>query len=171
MIQRLTAVIRPFLQPQLLAGALLVGAVLGMGAAWKMQDRAADLLADAKRINEATVPEAETDPPSSDVNREIIDNLDRAVVVRAAIDESLQQILEVVAGVSERQALSEAMVADARADLSDITSLLGRAVTAAEGSGARLRRTSGDIAVSRRLARLIAEELEELDRKMGPPLP
>ena len=163
--------IRQLLRPQTLACALVAVGALAMGAAWKAQDRASDLLAEARAINEATVPESETDAPSPEVNREIINNLDRAVVVRAEIDRSLQEILELVRGVDQRQRSSRELLAQASDDLSGITLLLDHAVAEASGSSTGLRRTTGDLKVSRRLARLIAEELEELDRKLGPTLP
>lgn len=163
--------IRRLLRPHTLVIVFLTLAAVALSAAWKVQHDAADLLAEARAINAATVPESDTAAPSADVNREIIDNLDRAVVVRATIDSSLRQILDVVRGVGERQSQSRALLSDAAASLDAITAHLGDGVGAAEGSSSGLTRTTRSLRVSFRLARAIAEELEELDRKLGPTTP
>lgn len=163
--------IRRLLRPHTLVIVLLAVAASALGAAWKVQHEAADLLAEARAINAATVPETDTAPPSADLNREIIDNLDRAVGVRANIDSSLKQILDLVRGVGERQDESRALLSDAAATVDAITAHLGAGVTAAQGSSSGLTRTTRSLRVSLRLARAIAEELEELDRKLGPTTP
>jgi hypothetical protein len=163
--------LRVLLDPGVLTAVLLCVAVFGMGIAWKTQADAAQGLADAKRIQEENVPEAEPDQPSPETNRKIIANLDRAVQVRRVIDEALRDLLDIFDRFAASQERAGEVSSAAERDLSLIVDYLARAVASSRSARTGLESTTDDLRVSRELAWKIAEELEELDHKLGPRTP
>jgi hypothetical protein len=152
--------------------AILLGvAIAGMGVAWKTQADAAQGLADAKRIQAENVPESEPDNPSPETNRRIIANLDRAVRVRSVIDTTLRDLLDVFDRFATSQERADDVSRSAQRDLRSIVEYLSRAVASSRSARNGLESTTGDLRVARGLAWKIAEELEELDRKLGPRTP
>jgi hypothetical protein len=163
--------LRALLGPGFLTAVLLSVAIAGMGVAWKTQADAAQALADAKRIQEENVPESEPDNPSPETNRRIIANLDRAVRVRSVIDRTLRDLLEVFDRFAVNQERADEVTGSAERDLRLIAEYLSRAVASSRSARRGLESTTGDLGVARGLAWKIAEELEELDRKLGPRTP
>jgi hypothetical protein len=107
-------------------------------------------------------------PPSAADNRAIIASLERGIAVRKKIDEQLQLIESSVANLAQRQAEAEEITRLAFEEVGAIGRALGGASGAARRSVDRLGDLRLELRRSAELARAIAEELEELDRKMGP---
>jgi hypothetical protein len=128
-------------------------------------------LADAKRIQAANVPESEPDNPSPETNRRIIANLDRAVRVRSVIDTTLRDLLDIFDQFAASQERADEVSRSAQRDLRLIAGYLSRAVASSRSARTGLASTTGDLRTARELAWKIAEELEELDRKLGPRTP
>jgi hypothetical protein len=154
-----------------LTAIFLCVAIAGMGVAWKTQADAAQGLADAKRIQTENVPESEPDNPSPETNRRIIANLDRAVRVRSVIDRTLRKLLDVFDQFAVSQERADSVSRAAQRDLRLIVKYLSRAVASSRSARRGLSSTTRDLHGARSLAWRIAEELEELDRKLGPSTP
>lgn len=147
---------------------LLGGAATASIGAWAFQASAAADFGEARVLQGRDIASSGVEPPSPEQNREIIANLDRGISVRRQIDTQLQSIEASVAALSEQQTLAGEVTNRALEEVRLIARSLGGANEAASSAVGRLGSLRQQLKTSVRLARLIAEELEELDRKMGP---
>ena len=141
------------------------GASLG---AWQLQRSAAEDLIEARVVQSRKIGSNDSPPPSPAENRAIIASLDRGIAVRKKIDDQLRAIESSVASLAIRQQEAEDITKLAYREVAAIGRALGGATGAAQRSVTRLGRLRLQLRDSAELARAIAEELEELDRKMGP---
>jgi ABC-type transporter Mla subunit MlaD len=139
-------------------------------AAWLLQSSAQSDLSRARKIQAAEVPESDAAPPDLDQYQAILDTLDRSIRIRTEIDGRLATLEKLVRSLDSRRKDAEEIATAGREQLDAIGRTLGGAAGAADRSVARLEGLGGRIQTSGRLARLIAEELEELDRSLGPTL-
>ena len=145
---------------------LAIGAA-GSLAGWALQGRAADAFRDAKDL-QSRETESDTQPPSPKENEAIIAALGDAIEVRRSIEEVLVSIESDVRFLSDQQAQAQQITGQADSQLNAIGGSLAASVEASARSIDRLSRLERLLRRSSVLARLIAEELEELDRNMGP---
>lgn len=157
--------------PSILALALLAFAVFQSFVAWNIQTRAADDLAEARRLSETEVESSDSEPESLGDYRAILASLEESIEIRRDIDDLLTDVEAIVGELGAQQAAARTTAVDARDELDTIAGTLGGAVRAARRSFAELTDLGDTLARSARLAARIAEELEELDRSMGPSLP
>jgi hypothetical protein len=151
------------------ASAVCLGVAVAAGfAAWGFQASAAHALDEAGYFQGKEVPSQGAPPPNVRQYRAILDSLDAAIAVRRRIDELLARAENVVAALKRRQSASTDAAALSKAELATIARTLGGAVKAARSSFGRLQDVERRLRVSAQLAARIAEELEELDRKLGP---
>jgi hypothetical protein len=151
-----------------IAAVLLVTAVVLMGGAWQLQNTAAHDLAGAQEAQSREVENVDSSPPDPKDYEAILATLEHSIEIRKAIEVQLQAIESSVAALEGRQAEAARTAATAREELLRIARALGGAV---EASGASLERVSileSRLQISARLARLIVQELAELDHKLGP---
>ena len=156
------------LAPGPLAVALLALALAAAGVAWWLQAAAGADLKQAAIVQGREVPDPGGEPPNIADYEAILEELTEAIGVRQNIENRLVIIEDAVATLNQQR--TEALgrtVAGAEA-LDDIGARLGAAVEAAGASRTRLGVLDSRLEESARLARLIAEELEELDRSLGP---
>jgi hypothetical protein len=150
---------------------LLGGAAFAFGTAWRIQAVAAERLELTKAIQDRTIPEVETDHPSPEVNRKILQNLAKAKGVRAAIDQTLREITASVETLRDRQGDSRRTIERSRARLLRLVRALGTATRPARSSAAGLDASVGTLHGSARLGAEILQELKELDEKLGGRVP
>lgn len=148
-------------------GMLFAAAVLSCGA-WALQAAAAADLHRALEIQAQEVPDPGGGPPSLDEYEAVLTTLDSSIEIRRNVDSLLGEIEAAVGRLEGRQDASLDIVSEAVATLEAIARSLDPSVAAARSSRSHLTDLRGALAHSVRLARAIAEELEELDRKMGP---
>ena len=139
----------------------------GALAGWQLQGQAADALNEAK-VFQAREVASQGEPPSAEENEKIIEVLSEAIDVRRSIEEILVQIEDDVLVLRQQQEQAGRITEQADTQLAAIGSSLAGAVDASGSSQRRLGRLEAALGRSATLARLIAQELEELDRKMGP---
>ena len=154
--------------PNVLAVGLLVGAVVFGGLAWMIQADAAATYDDAIRIQNAQVPESDAAPPAISDNKAVIETLERSIAIRKRVDGLLGEVEDLIDSLSRRQAEALAIAQRSQQELAMIARNLDSSVTSAEASSRRLGSLRDQLRTSARLAALIAEELEELDRSLGP---
>lgn len=147
---------------------LLIVAACASLVAWSLQASAAADLREAGGVQARETGGEGGQPPSAGQNRRIIETLDTSIEVRRLIDEQLQRIEASVAALSGSSADARGITEAALGEVRRIAAELGGAAKAARSSVGRLGKLQARLRASARLARLIAEELEELDRKMGP---
>lgn len=152
---------------RLIAALLAVSVGCGAGA-WRLQADATDTLVRALAVQRSEVPEAPGEPPSLEEYRQVIDALQRSISLRQGIDDVLSEVESAVLSLRESQGAASAVAVGAEGEVAEIGALLGGARESAGRSLERLGELGGSLETSVRLARLIAEELEELDRKLGP---
>ena len=145
---------------------LAIGTAGSLGG-WALQGRAADAFRDAKDL-QSRETEADTEPPSPSENEAIIAALGDAIEVRRSIEEVLVSIENDVRFLSDQQTQAREITGQADTQLTAIAGSLAASVDASARSVERLSRLERLLRRSSVLARLIAEELEELDRNMGP---
>jgi len=155
--------------PNVLAIGLLAGAVVFGGLAWYVQADAAATFEEAIRIQNQEVPESDAAPPAVEDNQAIIETVERSIVIRKRVDGLLGEVEELIDSLKQRQVEAVAITARARRELSMIALSLDSSATSAQASSGKLVSLRGHLATSARLAALIAQELEELDRSLGPP--
>ncbi len=155
------------IQARIAAVALAVASV-GFGIAWSLQVSAASILSRTAEIQGAEVPESDAAPPDVDVNFAILDSLKESIEIRRQIDGLLGEIEGNVDDLRSQQGRAEDISGLARNELTRIGATLGGVADAAEQTVADLQTLEDRLARSRQLARLIAEELEELDEGFGP---
>lgn len=145
---------------------LAVGTVASFGG-WLSQERAADAFRGAREL-QARETSSDVDPPSPGENEAIIAALQDAIEVRRSIEAVLVRIEDDVSFLSDQQEQAQQITGQADEQLSAIGGALAASVEASTQSVTRLGRLEDALRRSAELARLIAEELEELDRNMGP---
>ena len=145
---------------------LAIGAAGSIGG-WTLQGRAADAFRDAKELQSRETG-SDTEPPSPDENEAIIAALGDAIEVRRSIEEVLVSIENDVRFLGTQQDQAQEITSQADTQLNAIGGSLAASVEASTRSIQRLSRLERLLRRSSVLARLIAEELEELDRNMGP---
>jgi hypothetical protein len=150
-------------------GLLCAAAVLSI-VAWQVQSSALDDIKRARRVQGSEVPESDAPPPDLEQYAQILDTLDESIEIRKQIDGRLAKLEALVRSFDARRKDSEEIAVAGRGELLAIGRILGGAAGAADRSVTRLRDLGGQIGTSARLTRLIAEELEELDRSFGPTL-
>jgi VIT1/CCC1 family predicted Fe2+/Mn2+ transporter len=132
---------------------------------------AADRLAEAKVVQDRTIPEADASAPSPNVNRKILESLATAKGVRTAIDTTLKDIGSSVLSLRGRLRDSRAIAADTRARMERLAATLGLSAGPASVTARELRRAVATLQDSGRLGAQILAELRELDRRSGGPVP
>lgn len=156
------------LAPGPLAVVFLALAVAAVGAAWQLQASAGADLRQAAALQAREVPDPGGDPPDIADYEAILEELTEAIRVRQKIESRLVIIEDTVALLNQQRTEGVARTSEGAEALADIGASLGAAVEAARASRTRLDGLESRLEVSARLARLIAEELEELDRRLGP---
>ena len=146
----------------------LAVAASAFALAWQMQSSAAAALLRAQELQQAEVPEDEGPPPKVQDYRDILTVLQESLEVRKRIDGLLTEVEGAIAELRTLQTEADEISTLALEELEAIAATLGGAIDAAGGSLNGLRSLDARLNTSERLARLIAEELEELDRKLGP---
>lgn len=155
--------------PTRLSIGLLALAVAAGGAAWRLQAEAATALERAVAVQERRIPEPEDAAPTSlEEYRNVIRALQESIALRGRIDRLLTRVEDVLATLGEHQTQAAAVAEGARGELEEIARILGGAGEATDLSVTRLGELDGRLGDTARLARQIAEELEELDRSLGP---
>ena len=160
--------IRSWLRAAPIVVLLLIGSATASILAWSLQASAAADLQEARRVQERDTTAEGGKPPSPEQNREIIASLNESIAVRQLIDEQLQRIEASVQALSGSQRAADAVTVAALSEIERIAAELGGAGRAARSAVGRLGQLEAKLRSSARLADLIADELAELDRKMGP---
>lgn len=155
---------------RIVAGLLALSCVQ-LGAAWLWQSQAASDLGTARRLSETEVEESGGGAQSLEDYRAVLATLNESIGIRSEIDGHLSEVERIIAELRSQQAVAEATAAEARAQVSRIAEALGGALDAARDSIGSLSSLGGGVETSATLARLIADELEEMDRKLGPTVP
>ena len=146
----------------------LAAAVALFAGSWQLQETAATDLAGAQRLQGREADGGGGAPPKVSHNRQIIAVLQESIGIRRDIEGDLLAIEDAIHSLQARQLDAAQTTASARQELAGIARALAVSVAAAEGSQRGLGVLTGRLRSSARLAALIAQELEELDRKMGP---
>lgn len=153
--------------PKLSVAALALSAVCSI-VAWTNFSAAANGAAEAHRIQAQEAPQGGGEPPDLEEYRAILDTLDESLEIRTQIDDLLGQIESSIARIEGRQDDAISLVSSALEEVEAITLSLGSSAESASISDRALTSLRDKLATSASLARAIAEELEELDRSMGP---
>lgn len=151
--------------------ALLIAGVAFGGIAWQMQGAAAGDLAEAIEVQQDEPPDDSAPPPKISQYKMILDTLDESLRIRKQIDDSLGEIEEAVAALSREQSKAKEISTRGGAEITRIAETLGAAAGAARVTATELRTLRQRLDVSADFSRAIAEELEELDRSLGPTIP
>lgn len=154
--------------PARIAALALALAVVLLAGSWQLQATANADLAEAKRLQSADEGGGGGDPPKVSENRKIVDVLEESIDIRRAIETDLLAIETAVRSLQARQIDAARTTGVAGTELALIGDALAASVAASGASRDGLSRLTAGLEESARLAALIAEELEELDRKMGP---
>ena len=154
--------------PERIAAVLLGIAVTLMAGAWQLQTSAARDLDKAQVAQAREVEEVDSEPPDPADYRAILDTLQHSIEIRREIEIQLQAIEGSIASLESQQAEAAETASSARDALLAIAQALGGAAQASTSSLDRVDVLEGRLGISSDLARLIAEELEELDHKLGP---
>jgi HAMP domain-containing protein len=150
-------------------GLLAVAGLLAL-AAWQLQASALSDIERAREVQEAEVPDGETQPPDPDDYAGIVRTLKKSIEIRTDVDKKLSTLESLIRSFDARRKDSEDIADASRSELAVIGRTLGGAAGAADRSVSRVRDLGGKIGTSARLSGLIAEELEELDHSLGPTL-
>ena len=148
--------------------ALLAFAVFFAVIAWQLQAAAARDLERAHELQGKEVPDEGSPPPSTAENRKVLAVLDRSIEIRTDIDGLLRVIERTVGDLQNNQERSRAIAVVGGDRVRAIAETLGGTLDATRSSLRNLSDLRGRLDRSVELARLIADELEELDRKLGP---
>ncbi|MDQ3986775.1 MAG: hypothetical protein M3280_09795 [Actinomycetota bacterium] len=147
---------------------LLALAVALGGLAWGLQSAAGNDLVKAREVQKREVPEDDSAPPDLGDYRLILETLDRSITIRRRIDGVLATIERRVEGFQNQQRSARHVSVTGRQEIDAIAALLGGASKSTRSAVKKLRELGDAIDVSADLSVLIAEELEELDRSLGP---
>lgn len=145
----------------------IVGVVLGLGG-WILQSSATSALQKALEVQQREVPDDGGAPPSLGQYRAVVTTIEDSIGIRQNIDSLLGGIESDVEALVATQSDSRRVVADALDSLTSIAGKLDSSVTSARDSSDRLSALRERLRRTYVLARLIADELEELDESMGP---
>jgi hypothetical protein len=150
---------------------LLVGSVGMMLAAWGLQSEASGNLERAGRLS---AQEVEGPPQEAEVlsdYRAVLGSLNDSIAIRTKIDAMLSDVESIIIALQEQSEEAKATATASRSELELIARTLGGAVEAARSSFEDLAELRDSLGISAKLAVLIADELEELDNKLGPSSP
>lgn len=150
---------------------LLAASVALTTGAWQLQRKASNDLAGAIELQQKEIDEPDRETPSLEDYRAIIASLERATEIRRRIESDLARIEATVDQLRQRQVEAGVLTDEAGSRLGEIAGALGAAARSSASSLDELRTLGSRIRTSAGLARLIAEELEELDRRFGPTAP
>jgi hypothetical protein len=150
---------------------LLLVSGVALGSAWRVQAMTTEKLEAAKEVQDRTIPEASSAPPSPAMNRKILDNLATAKEVRTAIDGSLRTIGSSVADLRGRLDTSRRIALTTKEQMEALASALASSTGPASVTSRELDRTVMTLTESGALGRAILEELRKLDRKTGTSAP
>jgi hypothetical protein len=150
-------------------GLLAVAGLVALSA-WRVQSSALSDIERARKVQEAEVPDSNSQPPDPDDYAGIVQTLKKSIEIRTDVDKKLSTLESLIRSFDARRKDSEDIAEASRSELGLIGRTLGGAAGAADRSVTRVRDLGGKIGTSARLSRLIAEELEELDRSLGPTL-
>ena len=162
---RALSFVRRFTVLLLLSAAALLGAL-----AWQMQSSAVADLQRARAVQQDEVGGDSGAPPKVAQYRKILDTLDRSLRIRKNIDASLGRIEKAVAALRDEGDEAAVITQAGGSEVEKIAETLGSAAGSARAVTDALGTLEGRLETSRSLSRLIAEELEELDRSFGPTL-
>jgi len=151
-----------------LATLFLSIAVVALFIAWQEQKAAGDALATARRIQNIEIPDSGAEPASADDYRAIVRSLDESIAIRTRVDGLLSDVEEIVTGLNETQRRAIATAVTTRDDVGRIGRVLAGSIEASRDSIGGLKDLQARLARSAELGGAIAEELEELDRSLGP---
>lgn len=143
-------------------------AVVVSMAAWALQASAAADLRAAAEIQQSDIPEGGAAPESIGTYREVLVTLDESIAIRERIDKVLAGVEKTTRELRNNQDEALAITRRATRELRRIAEKLGGAVGAAEVSVTELDVLQRRLNRSSSLAALIARELAELDRSLGP---
>jgi hypothetical protein len=152
-----------------LASLFLAVAVISLFLAWQMQNSAGDALAAARSLQEMEIAEGGAEPGDVGDYRAIVDTLDRSIEIRSEIDALLGEVERIMRGLNATQGQAIATATTTRTEIARIGTTLDGSVEASADALAGLRQLRDKLRRSGVLARLIADELEELDESIGPP--
>ncbi|MGH2750912.1 MAG: hypothetical protein ACRDK3_08590 [Actinomycetota bacterium] len=136
--------------------------------AWQLQSAAGGALERAEAIQTTEVPADDAASPDLRQYRAILERLDESIVIRGAIDERLAEIEAIVAELRTMQEEATSISDQATDETQRIGGALGGALEATRTSTRGLGSVRARLEISARLAGRIAQELEELDRSLGP---
>lgn len=150
----------------------IAATVLGVAAllalvAWQLQGRTTGALREALAL-QTRDPSSGAAPPKAEENKDIIEVLGESIAIRRSIEGILVRIENDVAFLGEQQDRALSVAERTHEQLSMIGASLTGSIDASRTSVGRLQRLRTALIRSARLAGAIADELAELDRKLGP---
>lgn len=151
-----------------LASVLLAIAVAALFSAWRSQTSAGDALAAARSLQEAEMPGSGAEPGSVEDYRTIVETLDNSIAIRARIDGLLAEVESIMRRLNETQAGAISTAELTRRDVARIGMTLDGSIDASRDARSGLEELRRKLARSAVLGRKIADELAELDRRLGP---
>lgn len=154
--------------PRAQATGLLAAAVLISAVAWQVQSSAADDLDRAHSVQQREAPQSDAPAPETDEYRDVLETIERSVVIRREIDALLSRIEATIASFERQQDTAKQITSAALEDLEEIGSSLSSSIDAARSSNSELATLQDRLSRAAQLARRIAKELEELDESLGP---
>lgn len=150
---------------------LLASAVVMMLASWGLQSEAAGNLERAGALSAADLEDGGPGGESIADYRAVLESLNESIEIRTEIDAMLTDVEGIIVALQEQSDAARTTADESRAELDMIARTLGGAVGAARSSFDDLGGLEDTLRIAGRLADLIADELETLDRKLGPTLP
>ncbi len=150
---------------------LLVAAVVMMFASWGLQSEAAGNLEQAGALSGADLEDGGPEGESIGDYQAILDSLNESIEIRTEIDAMLTDVEGIIVALQQQSDAARTTADESRTELDMIARTLGGAVEAARSSFDDLAGLEDTLRIAGRLADLIADELESLDRKLGPTLP
>jgi hypothetical protein len=154
-----------------LGTALVASAVALSAYAWHVQSGAANMFAEARALQARTRSDGASGiGPELRDYRAVLATLERSIEIRRAIDGLLARAEAAVASFDAARAASQDIAVSATEELDALGAELSAAVGAARAGGAALGPLERRLARAARLMALIAAELKELDRSLGPTL-
>jgi hypothetical protein len=145
-------------------------AVVAMFSAWRLQTSAGDALAQARVLQEAEPPDGGAEPGSVEDYQAIVDSLDRSIAIRSRIDGLLGDVESIINGLNKTQEGAIATARRTREEVARIGRTLDGSLDASRDALEGLQALRDKLGRSRQLGKKIADELEELDESLGPPL-
>ena len=152
-----------------LASVFLAVAVVAMFMAWRMQTSAGDSLAAARSLQDAEVADGGAEAGSVEDYRTIVDTLDRSIEIRSEIDGLLGEVERIMRRLNSTQSDAISTADVTRREIARIGTTLDGSIDASLDARSGLVELRAKLTRSAVLARKIADELEELDERLGPP--